>query len=220
MAYDADLYIGGIMITKQRRRVKISGTGWGLLASVAVGLFLGREESLLWLCFLAAVSVHEAGHLLMAWLCGVGIEGIRLDLFGARLSLTGMVSYGKEFLIVLGGPLANFLSAVLVFGFFQDSVLLGEGAVGAFFASSVALGVFNFLPVGTMDGGRLLTAMLSRLFGHRVAYVCLKMTTAIFLACLWLFSVYALLMGRGMISLFVFSFCLLVRLLSPEPSDV
>ena len=127
------------------------------------------------------------------------------------------MSYGQEFFIALGGPIANFLSAAVTFGVFGEEALSGAGAAGVFFAASVALGGFNLLPVGTMDGGRMLTAVLAGLFHPHLAYGCVKVTTALFLICLWLFSTYALLMGEGMLSLFVFSLCLLVRLLSPDP---
>ena len=206
------------MKTKQGKRLKMSGTAWGILGCVAVGLLFGRDESLVWLCFLPAVLLHELGHLLMSWLCHAHIGGLKLDLLGARMTIDGMVSYKQEFLIALGGPLANFVTAMGTYGLWREDVLQGKGWQSLFFVASMALGAFNLLPVGTMDGGRMLTALLSYFVNPIVAYVIIKVTTAVFLLCLWLISTYTLLVGGGMLSLFVFSMCLLFRLLSADPA--
>ena len=206
------------MVCQRGKRWKISGTALGLLGCVVTGCLLEREEMILWLGFLPAVFVHEAGHLLVARWCGVKVDGMKLDLLGARISLDGMVSYGHEFLVAFGGPLANFLCSFALYMALGKEVWLLQDMLSSFFVSSVTLGAFNLLPVGTMDGGRMLAACLSGWVNPRVSYVCLRMTTALFLLALWLFSAYALLMGAGMLSVFVFALCLLLRLLSSDPS--
>ena len=54
-----------------------------------------------------AALIHELGHLAAAVACGVRITGMRLDLFGARLELPGLLSYRQELLVALGGPAAG-----------------------------------------------------------------------------------------------------------------
>lgn len=200
-----------------KKRFKISLTALGLLGSVGAGLLMGREEVRIWLSLIPAIVIHEAGHLVAAKICGAGISGMKLDLFGARLALSSNVSYAQEFFIALCGPLANFLSAVAAYGSWGASVLCADEAVGVFFGASLTLGLFNLLPVGTMDGGRMLAAFLSGVWSPTAAYVCLRITTAVLLMGLWLLSAYALLMGAGMMTLFVFSLCMLFRLLSHDP---
>ncbi len=204
--------MGGKVGKTRHKRVKVSFAAALLIVCVICGMVLGREEVGMWLCFLVAVLLHEGGHILMAWLCRVEIGGFTLDVLGARMALSGMVSYLQDFLISLGGPLANFVCATMVYGVCGKDVMMGKGYMGVFFVASVTLGIWNLLPIGTMDGGRMLTACLSAWVNPQFAYTCVKLITVVFLLGLWLLSAYALLMGAGMMSLFVFSMCLLFRM--------
>ena len=54
------------------------------------------EQSLPWLIIATAAMIHELGHVVAAASLGVGIRGMNLDLFGARLELGGLLSYGID----------------------------------------------------------------------------------------------------------------------------
>ncbi len=169
----------------------------------------------------AAAGLHELGHAACALACGVRISGLRLDLFGARMSLSGLIAYRHEAVIALGGPLANLITAALVLPAAWVELTNGteapvgcvSWAVALFVVASLLLAAVNLLPVSTLDGGRFLTAILEATFGPRSADAVLTVTTALCLGTLWLFSVYALLRVGSMLSLFGFSLCLLYRLL-------
>lgn len=164
----------------------------------------------------AAALLHECGHAVAAWGCGVNIRTLRLDLFGARMELSGMMSYGQELWVAAGGPLVNFLSAALVYPLWRAHGGAIEGCLFLFTVVSLGLGGLNLLPVGTLDGGRILRCAVAHLFGDRAAETVLCLTTALCLGGLWLLSVYALLRAGQMLSLFVFTLCLLFRMLSPD----
>ena len=180
----------------------------------------GGDAEMLWATariaavIIAAAVLHELGHAAAAWGWGVPIKTLRLDLFGARMELGGMLSYGDELAVAAGGPLVNLLSAALVLPLCTGGDF--GGGVGLFCAASLCLGVLNLMPVQSLDGGRMLNALLSLWLGAEVGEGVVKLTTGLFLGGLWLLSVYALLRAGHMLTLFVFTLCLLFRLLAWE----
>ena len=188
-------------------------------AVMAVGMTLAalwtavRTEAGLDVGGMAAVAVaamlHEMGHGLAAWGWSVPIRSMKLDLFGARLELGGLTSYTAELAVAAGGPLASLVCFALLRPWGAES-----GWTGLLGTASLGLGLVNLLPVRGLDGGRMLSCALALTAGERAADVTLRVTTGLALGCLWLLSVYALLRAGETLSLFVFSVCLLTRLLS------
>ena len=193
-----------------------------LLAGGSLAMYLvrtarggGVEAAALWawlcplLTVVAAAVLHELGHLGAARAMGVPVRGLSLDLLGARMELGGLLSFGQEFFIALCGPLVSLVSAAMAAQVF----LMGHGGEGllTFAASSLVLGGINLLPVGTLDGGRMLRAAVAWLWGDRAAFSVLRVTTTLLLGALWLVAVYALLRAARLLSLFVFTLCLLCR---------
>ncbi|MBR5124673.1 MAG: hypothetical protein IKU90_06025 [Clostridia bacterium] len=201
------------------RRAAVMGVGslalgvWEVLRARDAAATLWGTAGTVVMVVVAAL-LHELGHAVAAWGLGAPIRSLRLDLFGARMELGGMLSYGQEWMIAMGGPLVNLLSAVLVLPHCLRAGFDGSG--GIFLAASAVLGGVNLLPVQSLDGGRMLHALLSLLGGARAGDMALRLTTGLFLGGLWLLSVYALLRVGQMLTLFTFSLCLLFRLVSPE----
>ena len=162
-----------------------------------------------WLVVCVAAALHELGHLAAARAVGGRIRGLRLERVGARVELGGLLSYGGEALVALGGPLANVLSAAVALPMGHRSG--GEGGWLLFAAASLVLGGVNLLPVGTLDGGRVLRCAVARRWGEGAADSVSGAVTGVCLMGLWLLAAYALLRWAQMLSLFIFSFCLLLR---------
>lgn len=197
-----------------RRRWRIGVEGGLLLLLIGLSIVTGQERE--WLYILPAALLHEGGHYLAALTCGAKVKGLRMDLLGARMEVDGLLSYGKELFIAAGGPLVNFVTAALAYLLVSRGLLPdGEGAA-LFIWASVGLGVLNLLPVGTMDGGRILSAALSGLFSPRAARRCLDVTTMLCLGALWCLAAYALLRGAPLASTFAFTLALLVRYAAPD----
>ena len=160
-----------------------------------------------WAVALAAAAAHEAGHWVAAWGVGVPVRGIFLDMLGARMELAGTPSYGQELFVAAAGPFVSLVGA----GVAYPLAAAGSGVAEVFFGASLVFGGVNLLPIGTLDGGRMLRCVVASLWGDRAAVGTLRVTTGICLGLLWLLAAYGLLRGSGFLSAFVFSLCLLER---------
>lgn len=126
---------------------------------------------------LSAAAAHELGHLTAIYVAGGQVSRLRLTAVGAELRLEGTLSYGRELLCALAGPLVNLLLA------------FGAARLGAvvFAGLNLVLGLFNLLPLSALDGGRALSCLTALLLGPESArrlLVCIDIVlTAVLLAC-------------------------------------
>lgn len=128
--------------------------GFLFFAVLTALMLIDRTGLVLW--GLAACMIHESGHLLACLLVGHRPKELTLEPTGIRM-VEGdeLISYHKEICILLAGSLTNLLTCSIIF--------LSLQTVGArlFATTHLVLGVFNLLPIGALDGGRIvrLTAL-------------------------------------------------------------
>ena len=180
---------------------------------ISVILLLGKDYGL---AVLSAVLLHEWGHWFAAKLCRVPVAGFRFGFGGLRMNMTGLVSYGTEFAVAAAGPLVNLLFWWMLPSFPQNLPALLADNLLFFKEVSLYLGLFNLLPIGTMDGGRLLRVALSVLLSPRIAEAVLRCLTLLFLLSFWMAAAYALLRGASGLSAFLFFLSLMIRHASPD----
>lgn len=161
---------------------------------------------------LAGAVLHESGHMLAAMLLGIPLRSLEIGIFGASLKVRGsLISYPKEFLLCAAGPGANFLSSFAVIAFSEHRGYYSE--CGEWFVSvSVMLGLLNLMPAEGFDGGRMLSVVLTSLFGPRSSASILSLSTFLSIVALWMLSVYLLLRYGTSLSLFIFTVSLFYRL--------
>ncbi len=135
------------------RRSRVEVTSGFLL--VLAWLYYRDTQNLLPLG-LAACAVHELGHWIVLRLLGGRVARLRLTAVGAEMVLERPLGYWQEGLVALAGPGASLLLAVLF-------SLREEGLV--FSGLNLAVGCFNLLPLGPLDGGRALSCTLGLLAG-------------------------------------------------------
>ena len=128
--------------------------------------------------FLAAVTLHEAGHLIMLRLLHVRVHKLRLALSGAVIE-TDLLAYRKEIAVAAAGPLVNGIALLL----------LSEKAP-LFALVNLCLLAYNLLPFYPLDGGRILRALLHLLLNDRVARALERSIAAVCLLLLIAFSCY------------------------------
>lgn len=111
----------------------------------------------------ASVLLHELSHALVARQHGVGVNGIRLHVFGGVSELQSEPPTPRaEFLIAAVGPLTSFAIAAVCYGLGRTLAWTAWAAAltGYLTAVNLVVGLFNLVPGLPLDGGRLLRAML------------------------------------------------------------
>ena len=126
------------------------GVSYPAAAALTAVLLLDREGRIT--CCLLAAALHELGHLVMLRCFRVRVRGIDLRLFDVCIEADRPDTLRGDVCVTLGGPVMNLLLAAL----FSPVDL-------TFCCANLALGVFNLLPVMSLDGGRLLWLLLRRL---------------------------------------------------------
>lgn len=138
-----------------KKPLSISG-GFGIL--LAVLLFLDENNIVPW--GLLACFLHELGHIAFIYLLGGKVKAFHLSVVGAEIipMRKRLFSYQEELLIAAAGPLISFAWAMISASCAHiyrnnENMLLFSGL-------NLAAGLFNLLPVGPLDGGRILKTQL------------------------------------------------------------
>lgn len=121
------------------------------------------------LAFFTCVLLHELGHSLTARRFGVNVPRILLLPIGGMAEMDRIPRRPRaEFLITILGPAVNFVIAGLLLPLVWRYALRDdisqyslEGFGYVLFWANVIMGIFNFLPVYPMDGGRILRSVLA-----------------------------------------------------------
>ena len=122
-------------------------------ALAAALIYLLDGQGIFTLAVISA-AVHELGHYAALAIFGAKPYLLRLELTGAAMYFDeSRLSYGRELVAALAGPTAGLLLAFAA-AFWGAHALSGV---------SLILSVFNLLPIGGLDGGRVLSALLSML---------------------------------------------------------
>ena len=145
-------------------------------------IFLIWDKSRMSVAIIVSSVAHEAAHIAAMALCGQMPSKISFGLTGIKAVKPNRLSdtVGKDMFIFLAGPGVNLFAAAVI------ALSGGAGRLGFFFAANLFLGVFNLLPVGTMDGGNFLGVLLGKHLSDRVANLAGRLISFFILAILFL----------------------------------
>ncbi len=165
----------------------------------AAGLFLllfaSPREYAFAVC--SSVLLHELGHAAAALLFHGKIKSIRLMPTGIGITLSPAASYREEFFVAAAGPLMNLAYIAL-------SPLLPTAPCETVRSISAILMSVNLLPISTLDGGRMLRALISHTLGENAAEKALSVTTVCALSLLWILSLYIFFYSSANFTLLLF----------------
>ena len=151
---------------------------------------------------LGASLLHELGHLAACRLTGARPRALSFELSGIRLTGGARpLPFGKELAILLAGSGVNLLLAAVLYW------ISGKGRTLA--AVHLCLGFLNLLPMGALDGGKILRLVLERRFSLRTAQAACTAVQAVLAGAALLAAVTGLWTGGFHITALIFCLYLL-----------
>ncbi len=147
---------------------------------------LATWASLVWLCgqtvtliFILSIFIHELGHAFVGrW---VGLRKVNIEFvpfFGGRTyAISNFANQRDMALMVLAGPVSGLMFAWIGYASYAFT---GWEPLRLFAAFNAAVSLINLLPVSPMDGGHIVSALLSPL---RVTAIMWLEIAVIALAC-------------------------------------
>ena len=161
------------------------------------------------LTYVFTAVIHETGHAAMAGRAGYRLSKITLTPFGAVASgnIEGLKFYDELF-IAAAGPAVNLAVGLLFVAFwwiFPETYAFTDIAAEANFT----LAAVNLIPAYPLDGGRILSALLSiKIGGERASKIC--KAVSVFLALLLIAGFVFTLFYTPNVSLLIFAVFVLV----------
>lgn len=190
-------------------KFKIFGTQIyvSFLFSAVIAFMLATDKTGLVIPTLFASLIHEAGHLFAMWVCECQPKSIRLIPASVQITRGFSAKPQGELAVSLCGPMANLVVfAVLIVNY----LCFKNISVLSFAILNLVLCIFNLLPVNGLDGGTLLTILLSKNTEPYRAQGIVRIITAVMSAVVFLLGVYLWTCGKLNISVFIVAVYLLM----------
>ena len=159
---------------------------------------------------LLSCFIHELGHLVMFFAVGYTPKALVFELTGIRLIKPEQaLTPWRDVLVQLAGSATNLLV------FFLLSGTLNAVSIWSIFATiHLLLGIFNLLPLKSLDGGKLLSLLCLRFLGERATEVISSTADILTTALLFGIALYSLFTGERNTTFLFFSSGLFVSLLA------
>lgn len=188
------------------------------ISYAAVSLFtlsvvLSEKGNEIFICLICSL-LHEIGHLCaIFYFCGKPRQ-ISINLGEFRIDADILkASYIGEAVIMMSGVFVNFSLCSLSIPL---CLFTGFEKIKSFFACNLLLGIFNLLPIRTLDGGELLVLLLSSKISQRKIDLIMTCLTVILLIPLSTLGFYVLLLSGYNYSLLCVAVYLIIIIITKE----
>lgn len=162
---------------------------------------------------LAAVFIHELGHICASVIYRNGFNKLSFQSGGLKLSGNSEYqSYSAEAVIAFTGPFFNLVSAL--------AFISAKSDMGIFFRQvSLALALLNLFPIREFDGGCVLRCILNLILPIELSEKICELLSFLALFFIWSISVYLVLKTNRNVSSLVFSAMIFFRIIKKSPSE-
>lgn len=169
-----------------------------------ISSFVIIESSNLLVWGLSSALLHELGHILVMILVGHKPSKITFNVFDIDIKDNSRNNrdYKEDIFILLGGPTANFLIVAVLWVLYvncknEDILIL--------ITENLFLGIFNIMPIESLDGGQILYIYLSNKLQQDKAIMVLELISFLVLLPLAALGFYILLVSKYNYSLLLLS---------------
>ncbi|MDP4152082.1 MAG: site-2 protease family protein [Bacillota bacterium] len=124
------------------------------------GFYILADGTIYIVYIILSALLHEAAHIWMIKRSGEGVKSIDMKPFGVNIILKEdhILSYKREILISLAGPLVN-LAVATIFLLINKFIYYSEAGMFISLINFALAGV-NMLPIYQLDGGRIIKNLL------------------------------------------------------------
>ena len=128
---------------------------------------------------LAAIGIHESGHIIAMYALGQRPKEINLKLGALSIKKDASMSFGGEMAIMSAGVACNILVAAICF--FLLFCVSQSYSLLLLCLVNFATALINIMPVRGLDGGTLLYLLTSHRFGNKAAEMVTFISSAAFI---------------------------------------
>ncbi len=173
----------------KRRNFYVSAAALAILAAL---FYLSKPEELA--AVLAAVTVHELGHIIALWLLGLHIKGFRAEAKGFCIDYYGYTGALGHAVAAAAGPAAGFVYAYAASKYGAE---LNNSTLCLSAGTSLILSAFNLLPAMPLDGGRIFSQIAYAIWGDRWGGQICKIVSLFTALCLLAAGIWCMVNEKG-----------------------
>lgn len=138
--------------------------------------------------FFIFIALHEIGHLICGVICGYNVKKLTLLPFGFSLCFKEVFIRPRDNVIIsLFGPITNLIFFAM---FYLINILYPSNIIEDLMYINLTLLVFNMIPVGFLDGGRVLKELITMYISFYLGNLIINLNGIIFGCIILLLCIY------------------------------